>query len=166
MPTVQEHAAGGDQGAVSAKRRWVDRIRVPCLRFGRRKEKLTIDAWPSSSARPASAPGSTRTGRITPSLPASRRWAAYRNAGRSRQYALVLVANHQLPDDARGSRGDLGLPSRKAYSWDETWIGSGEAPKAVCYQPLVFVDVVDAVIGSPDYIEQVFNEGRQDMQEG
>ena len=46
MPTVQEHAAGGDQGAVSAKRRWVDRIRVPCLRFGRRKEKLTIDAMP------------------------------------------------------------------------------------------------------------------------
>ena len=44
MPTVQEHTAGGDQGAVSAKRRWVDRIRVPCLRFGRRKEKLTIDA--------------------------------------------------------------------------------------------------------------------------
>ena len=46
MPTVQEHAAGGDQGAASAKRRWVDRIRVPCLRFGRRKEKLTIDAMP------------------------------------------------------------------------------------------------------------------------
>ena len=27
-------------------------------------------------------------------------------------------------------------------------------------------DVVDTVIGPPDYIEQVFNEGRQDMQEG
>ena len=26
-------------------------------------------------------------------------------------------------------------------------------------------DVVDTVIGPPDYIEQVFNEGRQDMQE-
>ena len=25
-------------------------------------------------------------------------------------------------------------------------------------------DVVDTVIGPPDYIEQVFNEGRQDMQ--
>jgi hypothetical protein len=27
-------------------------------------------------------------------------------------------------------------------------------------------DVVDTAIGPPDYIEQVFNEGRQDMQEG
>jgi hypothetical protein len=27
-------------------------------------------------------------------------------------------------------------------------------------------DVVDTVIGSPEYIEQVFKEGRQDMQEG
>ena len=27
-------------------------------------------------------------------------------------------------------------------------------------------DVVDTVIGPPDYIEQVFNEGRQDTQEG
>ena len=27
-------------------------------------------------------------------------------------------------------------------------------------------DVVVTVIGPPDYIEQVFNEGRQDMQEG
>jgi hypothetical protein len=27
-------------------------------------------------------------------------------------------------------------------------------------------DVVDTVIGPPDYIEQVFNEARQDMQEG
>ena len=30
---------------------------------------------------------------------------------------------------------------------------------------VVHNDVVDAVIGPPDYIEQVFNEGRQDMQE-
>ena len=27
-------------------------------------------------------------------------------------------------------------------------------------------DLVDTVIGPPDYIEQVFNEGRQVMQEG
>ena len=27
-------------------------------------------------------------------------------------------------------------------------------------------DVVDTVIGPPDYIEQVFNEGRQNIQEG
>ena len=49
----------------------------------------------------------------------------------------------QVRGPALGSRGHLGLPSRKAYSWNKTWTGSGEAPKAVCYQPLVF-DAVGA----------------------
>ena len=92
-------------------------------------------------------------------------WEHLRNARRSRQSALVLVDDRQRSDDTLGSCGHLGLPSRKAYSWDETWIGSGEAPKAVCYQPLVFVDVVDTAIGPPDYIEQVFDERRQNAQE-
>ena len=35
-----------------------------------------------------------------------------------------------------------------------------------CFMYVVQNDVVDTVIGPPDYIEQVFNEGRQDMQEG
>ena len=35
-----------------------------------------------------------------------------------------------------------------------------------CFMYVVENDVVDTVIGPPDYIEQVFNEGRQDMQEG
>ena len=35
-----------------------------------------------------------------------------------------------------------------------------------CFVYVVEDDVVDTVIGPPDYIEQVFNEGRQDMQEG
>ena len=35
-----------------------------------------------------------------------------------------------------------------------------------CFMYVVQNDVVDTVIGSPEYIEQVFNEGRQDMQEG
>ncbi len=35
-----------------------------------------------------------------------------------------------------------------------------------CFAYVVEDDVVDTVIGPPDYIEQVFNEGRQDMQEG
>ena len=165
MPTVQEHAAGGDQGAVSAKRRWVDRIRVPCLRFGRRKEKLTIDAMPLK-LRPTGlgsgidkdrpdytvVTGEWEVGRIyeTRGGPDSLRW-----------FWSMTVRS----DDTLGSCGHLGLPSRKAYSWDETWIGSGEAPKAVCYQPLVFVDVVDTAIGPPDYIEQVFDERRQNAQE-
>ena len=72
---------------------------------------------------------------------------------RSRQSALVLVANRQRSDDTRRPRGDLGLPSRKAYSWNETWTGSGEAPKAVCYQPLVFVDV-----GAPAFLLTVVDD--------
>ena len=35
-----------------------------------------------------------------------------------------------------------------------------------CFMYVVHNDVVDTVIGPPDYIEQVFNEGRQHMQEG
>ena len=35
-----------------------------------------------------------------------------------------------------------------------------------CFIYVVQNDVVDTVIGPPDYIEQVLNEGRQDMQEG
>ena len=35
-----------------------------------------------------------------------------------------------------------------------------------CFMYVVQDDKVDTVIGAPDYIEQVFNEGRQDMQEG
>ena len=35
-----------------------------------------------------------------------------------------------------------------------------------CFMYVVQNDVVDTAIGPPDYIEQVFNEGRQDMQEG
>ena len=35
-----------------------------------------------------------------------------------------------------------------------------------CFMYVVQNDVVDTVIGPPYYIEQVFNEGRQDMQEG
>ena len=35
-----------------------------------------------------------------------------------------------------------------------------------CFMYVVQNDVVDTVMGPPDYIEQVFNEGRQDMQEG
>ena len=34
-----------------------------------------------------------------------------------------------------------------------------------CFMYVVQNDVVDAVIGPPDYIEQVFKEGRQDMHE-
>jgi hypothetical protein len=34
-----------------------------------------------------------------------------------------------------------------------------------CFMYVVQNDVVDTVIGPPDYIEQVFNEGRQDMHE-
>ena len=33
-----------------------------------------------------------------------------------------------------------------------------------CFMYVVQNDVVDTVIGPPDYIEQVFNAGRQDMQ--
>jgi hypothetical protein len=46
------------------------------------------------------------------------------------------------------------VASRKAYSWNETWTGSGEAPKAVCYQPLVFVDV-----GAPAFLLAVIDDG-------
>ena len=35
-----------------------------------------------------------------------------------------------------------------------------------CFMYVVQNDVVDTVIGPPDYIEQVFNEGRQDITEG
>ena len=35
-----------------------------------------------------------------------------------------------------------------------------------CFMYVVQNGVVDTVIGPPDYIEQVFNEGRQEMQEG
>jgi hypothetical protein len=35
-----------------------------------------------------------------------------------------------------------------------------------CFMYVVQNDVVNTVMGPPDYIEQVFNEGRQDMQEG
>ena len=35
-----------------------------------------------------------------------------------------------------------------------------------CFMYVVHDDLVDTVIGPPDYIEQVLNEGRQDMQEG
>ena len=35
-----------------------------------------------------------------------------------------------------------------------------------CFMYVVIDDVVDTVIGPPDYIEQVLNEGRQEMQEG
>ncbi len=35
-----------------------------------------------------------------------------------------------------------------------------------CFMYVVQNDVVDTVIGPPDYIEQVFNEGRQDTKEG
>ena len=34
-----------------------------------------------------------------------------------------------------------------------------------CFMYVVQNDVVDSVIGPPDYIEQVFNERRQDMHE-
>ena len=34
-----------------------------------------------------------------------------------------------------------------------------------CFMYIVQNDVVDTVIGPPDYIEQVFNEGRQNTQE-
>ena len=34
-----------------------------------------------------------------------------------------------------------------------------------CFMYVVQNDVVDTVIGPSDYIEQVFNEGRQDMHE-
>ena len=34
-----------------------------------------------------------------------------------------------------------------------------------CFAYVVEDDVVDTVIGPPDYIEQVFNEGRQELQE-
>ena len=34
-----------------------------------------------------------------------------------------------------------------------------------CFMYVVQNDVVDTVIGPPDYIEQVFYEGRQDMHE-
>jgi hypothetical protein len=34
-----------------------------------------------------------------------------------------------------------------------------------CFMYVVQNDVVDTVIGPPDYIEQVFNEGRQNTQE-
>jgi hypothetical protein len=35
-----------------------------------------------------------------------------------------------------------------------------------CFMYVVQNDLVDTVIGPPDYIEHVFNEGRQVMQEG
>jgi hypothetical protein len=35
-----------------------------------------------------------------------------------------------------------------------------------CFMYVVQNDVVDTVIGPPEYIEQVFNEDRQDTQEG
>ena len=35
-----------------------------------------------------------------------------------------------------------------------------------CFAYVVEDDVVDTVIGPPDYIEQIFNEGRQATQEG
>ena len=35
-----------------------------------------------------------------------------------------------------------------------------------CFMYVVQNDVVDTVVGPPDYIGQVFNEGRQDRQKG
>jgi hypothetical protein len=72
---------------------------------------------------------------------------------------------------------DLSLPGMQAEirshiaRWLRDYPTRGEgvitlAGVEYCFMYVVQNDVVDTVIGPPDYIEQVFNEGRQDMQEG
>ena len=77
------------------------------------------DQWPSSSARPASVPGSTRTGRTTPSTAADGRLAGSRDPRRSRQSALVLVADRHRSDDALGRVATLEeAKAQFQKSWD------------------------------------------------
>ena len=80
---------------------------------------------------------------------------------------LARLARHPLPTSRIASDRRTFLSRYGAASWDCG--GEGVITLAGvehCFMYLVQNDVVDTVIGPPDYIEQVFNEGRQDMQEG